>query len=433
MERRQFLRRTGTAAIGVTTIGVFNERVTGAVQSPPLVSTYDHYDYQQPPGPDQGYYLTLTDGHTETDYDTIGDIPNLDTECGEIVVYVHGLGIDDEQAADTTITVRSALRDEGYSGSVVGYSWDSATWSTYRSNEVAARNGTKLAQFLIDLKTACPNQAIHLISHCLGTRIVMSTLEALDTRSDWMDEMEIKSVQMLGAAVDNTEPASAPIDRIIAEQTGTTKNYHSEQDTELSDAVYYIENVETALGETGVPSSQITPENYTDVDVTTAVGSDHSSYITAVSDEIVADLGEDEVEYSWPLYAQGDEGEAVYTIQYLLGQHGYELNTHDGIYGSETQSAIETFQDGQGLLVDGIVGPNTWRELIVNVLPDQAPWWATYAVQHNLKHGHGYDIAVDGDYGPGTRGAIEDFQSVASITVDGLVGPETWQALVDRL
>ncbi|UPM43812.1 hypothetical protein [Halocatena salina] len=57
------------------------------------------------------------------------------------------------------------------------------------------------------------------------------------------------------------------------------------------------------------------------------------------------------------------------------------------------------------------VGPNTWSVLIVNVLgSDQAPWWATFAVQHNLKHGHGYDIAVD-----------------------DLVGPETWQALVDRL
>ncbi len=433
MDRRQFLQRTGVAAVGVASINVFNGRVAGAVQTPPLVSTYDHYDYQQPPGPDQGYYLTLKDGYTETGYDTIGNIPSLDTNCQEVVVYIHGLGVDDQQVGDSASTAHTELVDAGYSGGFVGYSWDSATWSVYRSNEVADRNGTKLAQFLVDLKLACPEQSVHLVSHGLGARVVMSSLAVLDTHSNWTTEMEIGSVQLLGAAVDNTEPAVAPIDSIIAAQTGTTKNYHSEQDSALSDMVYYIDSVDTALGETGVPSSQSAPENYTDIDVTAGVGSDHSAYLSTASDAITSEFGDDPVEYSWPLYDRGDEGEAVYTIQYLLGHHGHELNAHDGIYGSETQTTIETFQNDRGLLVDGIVGPNTWRELIVPVLPDQAPWWATFATQHNLKHGHGFDIAVDGDYGPETRSAIEDFQRDAGLTVDGLVGTNTWQALVDRL
>lgn len=434
MERRQFLRQTGTAAIGVTMVGGF-DRATAAVHSPPMISTYGHYDYQQPPGPDQGYYLTLTDGHTETDYDTVGDIPNLDTECADVVVYVHGWDIDDEQAVTVAGDVHSALQDDGYSDSFVGYSWDAFPWSRNRSYEIADRNGTKLAQFLIDVKTACPDQAIHLVVHGLGARVGMSTLEAIDAREEWTSEMTIGSVQMMGAAVDDTAPASSPIDQIIPSQTELVKNHHSEDDTVLSDMARNIESIETPLGKAGVPSNQIPPENYTDINVTTTVGADHSAYITTVSDGIVADIGnEEKVEYSWPLYAQGDESEAVYTIQYLLGHHGYELDDHDGIYGPETQGAIESFQNDQGLLVDGIVGPNTWSELIVNVLgPDQAPWWATFAAQHNLKHGHGYDIAVDGDYGPETRTAIEDFQRVATITVDGLVGPETWQALVDRL
>ncbi|MFC7079808.1 peptidoglycan-binding protein [Halorussus caseinilyticus] len=137
--------------------------------------------------------------------------------------------------------------------------------------------------------------------------------------------------------------------------------------------------------------------------------------------------------YSWPTYSYGDQAESVYSIQYLLEEHGYSLQYHDGIYGSEVQSTVESFQSARGLAVDGVVGPNTWEELYVTVWDaENDPWWATYGAQHHLRYGQGYDIAVDGYYGPETRGAIEDFQSNAGITVDGIVGHDTWQALADR-
>ncbi|WP_158413663.1 peptidoglycan hydrolase [Haladaptatus cibarius] len=134
--------------------------------------------------------------------------------------------------------------------------------------------------------------------------------------------------------------------------------------------------------------------------------------------------------YSWPIYSNGDQGEAVYSIQYLLEHHGYNLQYHDGIYGSEVTSTIESFQSSQGLAVDGVVGPNTWSALIATVQSGSA-YWPTYAVQHHLNNDEGYNIAVDGVYGSETEGAIESFQSSAGIAVDGIVGPNTWQALVD--
>lgn len=135
--------------------------------------------------------------------------------------------------------------------------------------------------------------------------------------------------------------------------------------------------------------------------------------------------------YDWPYFSRGDESTDIYTVQYLLEEHGYALEYHDGIFGPETESHVEQFQADYGLTVDGIVGPNTWSELIVDVYgPDQDPWWATYAVQHNLRYDHGYSIAVDGYYGSETEAAIESFQSASNIAVDGLVGPETWRALV---
>jgi hypothetical protein len=42
----------------------------------------------------------------------------------------------------------------------------------------------------------------------------------------------------------------------------------------------------------------------------------------------------------------------------------------------------------------------------------------------------GYTIPIDGDYGPTTQAAIESFQTAEGLTADGIVGPETWTALL---
>jgi Putative peptidoglycan binding domain len=42
----------------------------------------------------------------------------------------------------------------------------------------------------------------------------------------------------------------------------------------------------------------------------------------------------------------------------------------------------------------------------------------------------GYATAVDGGFGPSTQTAVEQFQSVRGLTVDGIVGPTTWAALL---
>lgn len=54
----------------------------------------------------------------------------------------------------------------------------------------------------------------------------------------------------------------------------------------------------------------------------------------------------------------------VLYLQQLLRKKGYNTIYDDGIFGPNTEAAVRNFQLVQGLVVDGIVGPNTWKKLI---------------------------------------------------------------------
>jgi peptidoglycan hydrolase-like protein with peptidoglycan-binding domain len=133
----------------------------------------------------------------------------------------------------------------------------------------------------------------------------------------------------------------------------------------------------------------------------------------------------------WPLFRNGDQGAEVFAIQYLLRSHGYNL-TVDGIFGPQTRQQVVAFQSAKNLGADGIIGPKTWSALIQGKQIDQGDSGpAVRALQVLLSDKFDYDqIAVDGDFGPITRDAVEDFQDEYDLAVDGIVGPDTWQALV---
>lgn len=46
-----------------------------------------------------------------------------------------------------------------------------------------------------------------------------------------------------------------------------------------------------------------------------------------------------------------------------------------------------------------------------------------------LKHVRGYDVDIDGQFGPNTLDAVEGAQGDCRIDVDGIVGPNTWDCL----
>lgn len=160
---------------------------------------------------------------------------------------------------------------------------------------------------------------------------------------------------------------------------------------------------------------------------------------------------------------RGDTGDSVRRIQFWLSfiSSNYSMIpalTVDGVFGAATESAVKAFQTEFGLTPDGIVGATTWDTLyqvygdVANNLlpPNQLP--GTYPgfllrrgssgqpvreAQYYLIVLSAYypsipRIALDGEFGAATESAVKAFQSLAGLSVDGIIGPATWSALYSQ-
>lgn len=123
----------------------------------------------------------------------------------------------------------------------------------------------------------------------------------------------------------------------------------------------------------------------------------------------------------------------VAKIQSTLNER-YGLNIAvDSIYGNETKKALVkglqtelNKQYRRGLAVDGIFGTNTYNSCI-NVRKG-AEGNITYLIQAMLVC-HSFDIDADGIFGHATENAVKDFQSRNGLSVDGIVGKNTFNKL----
>lgn len=132
----------------------------------------------------------------------------------------------------------------------------------------------------------------------------------------------------------------------------------------------------------------------------------------------------------------------------------------NGEFNDSTEAAVRTFQRVFGLEEDGIVGPATWYRIAYiytsvkrlaelnseGLTPEDIPF--TYPPL--LRPGDSgefvraaqYILAVVGDYYPEVRqieitgvydsqteNAVRDFQALAGLNVDGILGPLTWDRL----
>ena len=134
-------------------------------------------------------------------------------------------------------------------------------------------------------------------------------------------------------------------------------------------------------------------------------------------------------------------GEDIKAVQNKLNSLGYNCGTADGYYGNATKNAVISFQSAKGIDTDGIVGPTTWN-LLFNSSSNGSDYSRILKVTSPLMYGDdvkavqnklnslGYNCGTaDGYYGNATRSAVISFQSAKGLTVDGEVGPATWNAL----
>ena len=63
-----------------------------------------------------------------------------------------------------------------------------------------------------------------------------------------------------------------------------------------------------------------------------------------------------------PTLRRGAKGESVELLQELLNVNGYQVKV-DGDFGVLTENAVREFQKANRLVVDGVVGSNTWKKL----------------------------------------------------------------------
>ena len=131
----------------------------------------------------------------------------------------------------------------------------------------------------------------------------------------------------------------------------------------------------------------------------------------------------------------------VKEAQILLQNLGIYAGEIDGINGSLTKNAIREFQKLAGLVVDGVLGPKTISALIngessyidiggtdVNVSTITFSQEIENA-QIKLKELNLYTGSIDGLNGIVTKNAIREFQKLAGLVVDGVLGPKTTSAL----
>ncbi|MGP3970945.1 N-acetylmuramoyl-L-alanine amidase [Streptomyces sp. 6N223] len=136
---------------------------------------------------------------------------------------------------------------------------------------------------------------------------------------------------------------------------------------------------------------------------------------------------------SYPTLRSGSMGPEVAALQHLLTENGHEAGASDGEFGPQTEAAVRSFQTALDLTADGVAGPQTWTALLAagsaDALSEGSTGEPVSRLQRALTAALGRTVDIDGVFGPLTAEAVREYQEGRGLTVDGLVGPETWTML----
>jgi peptidoglycan hydrolase-like protein with peptidoglycan-binding domain len=127
--------------------------------------------------------------------------------------------------------------------------------------------------------------------------------------------------------------------------------------------------------------------------------------------------------------------------------------TADGIFGPTTEKAVKAFESLFDLIPDGVVGAETWNKIVsvsdelpsAPSLPSYPGYyistgsWGSYVqmIQQRLNALSGAypsipKISADGNFGAGTKKAVQAFQKTFGLPQDGIVGRSTWDRILSE-
>lgn len=116
-------------------------------------------------------------------------------------------------------------------------------------------------------------------------------------------------------------------------------------------------------------------------------------------------------------------------LQRELAVRGYDPGPVDGVIGGRTEAAIRAYQRDVGLPVDGVATKELLEYMLFSTggatsgpepVPGLDPTFVR-SVQIELVERGYYHGEIDGIVGPGTRSAVERFQTDAGLVVNGAI------------
>jgi peptidoglycan hydrolase-like protein with peptidoglycan-binding domain len=138
-----------------------------------------------------------------------------------------------------------------------------------------------------------------------------------------------------------------------------------------------------------------------------------------------------------PVLKKGSNEPAVRDLQEALKALGHDPGPIDGVFGEATEAAVRAFQQEKEITVDGIVGKVTW--INIDEADQSEPVLRIGSTGLPVRRAQkrmslvGFDVGgVDGRYRAKTESAVKDLQQRFQVTIDGVVGPQTW-AIIDAL
>ena len=140
-----------------------------------------------------------------------------------------------------------------------------------------------------------------------------------------------------------------------------------------------------------------------------------------------------------PSLKLGDQGDDVLELQKYLIKLNYLSGTPDGIFGFNTERAVRNFQKDYNILINGVVGNNTWVALentIKNPIPTSRPTikegdknFYVKEAQLKLQILGFFEGNPNGIFESDTTTSVKEFQQRRNLTIDGIIGPNTWREI----